>query len=128
MLNFFKATTLFLSLSVFNLLPATAQAADSVVGVYTDKISTIEKPGKLVIVQTGNKLEGIYFMNLPQGPQEGRITFSSQSHPRILDGIWKDSSGSGRLRFVFDESFESFDGRIRFQNVAGEYPWQGIRD
>ena len=128
MLNFIKASTIVLSLSVFNLQAALATAAESVVGVYTDKISTIEKPGKLVIVQNGHKLEGIYFMNLSTGSAEGRITFAPQTHPRILEGVWKDTSGSGVVKFVFDAKYESFDGRLRFQNVAGEYPWQGIRD
>ena len=128
MMNIFKATTLILSLTVLNTLPAKAAEAESIVGVYTDKIATIEKPGKLVIVHDGHNLAGIYLMNLPTGTQEGRITFAPQSHPRILNGIWKDSSGTGRVKFIFDEKYESFDGRLSFQNVTGEYPWQGIRD
>lgn len=125
---FFKRAAVVLSLTAFSLVPAMAAVAESVVGVYTDKIATIEKPGKLIIVHNKDNLEGIYLMNLPQGTQEGRITFKPQTHPRVLEGVWRDHSGSGLVKFIFDEKFESFDGRIRFQTVAGEYQWHGLRD
>lgn len=100
---------------------ATSFAGSSFAGTW-ETISGGRFSISLTIVQTGNKVTGIYPSN--NGMIEGTVS------GRVLSFKWESDGGSGSGRFVMDESEQAFSGTYNFKDDNpddGGKTWNGKR-
>ena len=74
---------------------------------------------KLTLTQSGDTITGSYY--------GGTASLAGALEGNVLRGTWKESDGTGTLRFIFSDDGKSFEGSWSIPGSSSAGGWSGER-